>query len=118
MKKNNKNKRAFTLVELLAVIVILAIILVIAVPRVNDYIVQSKRKTFMNSAKNIARQLEYINIENNAFEQKRIDEFDIELSSEDYDKENSIVYFIDDKMVKHEIFRLFVQSYIAIKKQS
>ena len=37
-----EHKKGFTLVELLAVIVILSIILVIAVPSVNRYIKQSK----------------------------------------------------------------------------
>ena len=40
------NKKGFTLVELLAVIVILSIILVIAVPSVNRYIKQSKEKAY------------------------------------------------------------------------
>ena len=40
------NNKGFTLVELLAVIVILSIILVIAVPSVNRYIKQSKEKAY------------------------------------------------------------------------
>ena len=39
-------KKGFTLVELLAVIVILSLVLVIAVPSVNRYIKQSKEKTY------------------------------------------------------------------------
>ncbi len=49
MKKN-----AFTLIELLAVIVILAVILVIAIPRILDVIETSKKDSFKNSAQLIA----------------------------------------------------------------
>ena len=49
-----KNKKAFTLVELLAVIVILAVILVIAVPQVLDVIDSSKKGSLESSAKLIA----------------------------------------------------------------
>ena len=53
MKKN-----AFTLVELLAVIVILAVILVIAVPQVLDVIESSKKGSIDISVKNIAKAAE------------------------------------------------------------
>ncbi|MCI6627366.1 MAG: type II secretion system protein [Tenericutes bacterium] len=54
-----KNKgRGFTLVELLAVIVILAVILVIAVPKVSEVINSSKKASFESSAKTIASQAE------------------------------------------------------------
>ena len=48
------NKKAFTLVELLAVIVILAVILVIAVPQILDVIDSSKKGSLESSAKLIA----------------------------------------------------------------
>ena len=50
--------KGFTLVELLAVIVILAIILVIAVPKITDTIKNSKIASFESSAKTIAAQAE------------------------------------------------------------
>ena len=53
-----KKKNGFTLVELLAVIVILAIILVIAVPKITDTIKNSKIASFESSAKTIAAQAE------------------------------------------------------------
>ena len=49
-----KKKNAFTLIELLAVIVILAVILVIAIPRILDVIDVSKKDSFKNSAQLIA----------------------------------------------------------------
>ena len=49
MKKNG-----FTLVELLAVIVILAIILVIAVPKISDTINNAKKGSMASSVKMIA----------------------------------------------------------------
>ena len=59
-----KNKNGFTLVELLAVIVILAIILVIAVPKISDTIKNSKKASFESSAKTIAAQAEKKKMEN------------------------------------------------------
>ena len=59
-----KNRNAFTLVELLAVIVILAIILVIAVPKITDTIKNSKIASFESSAKTIAAQAEKKKMEN------------------------------------------------------
>ena len=53
-----KKKKGFTLVELLAVIVILAIILVIAVPKISDVIRNSKKASFEASAKTIISQAE------------------------------------------------------------
>ena len=48
-----KNKKGFTLVELLAVIVILAVILVIAIPMILDVIDSSKLSSFESSARMI-----------------------------------------------------------------
>ena len=49
-----KKRNAFTLIELLAVIVILAVILVIAIPRILDVIETSKKDSFKKSAQLIA----------------------------------------------------------------
>lgn len=49
MKKLNKT--GFTLIELLAVIVILGVIMVIAVPAVTKYITNSKKDTYVATAK-------------------------------------------------------------------
>ena len=62
MIKNKKN--GFTLVELLAVIVILAIILVIAVPKVMDVIKDSKKATLESTAKMIASTAEKVKVQN------------------------------------------------------
>ena len=62
MKKNKKN--AFTLVELLAVIVILAIILVIAVPKVMSVIEDSKKATLESTAKMISSAAEKAKVQN------------------------------------------------------
>jgi len=46
-----KNKKGFTLIELLAVIVILGILLGIAIPQVSHYISNSRKDSFISSAK-------------------------------------------------------------------
>ncbi len=48
----HKNKNGFTLIELLAVIVILGVIMVIAVPAVTKYINNSRKDSFVITAKN------------------------------------------------------------------
>ena len=53
-----KKKKGFTLVELLAVIVILAVILIIAMPKISDVIKNSKESSLETTAKLIASQAE------------------------------------------------------------
>ena len=65
MKKNHKN--AFTLVELLAVIVILGLILIIVVPKVTQTISNSKKRTLELTARSIAKSAEEKYIENDTF---------------------------------------------------
>jgi prepilin-type N-terminal cleavage/methylation domain-containing protein len=57
MKKNKRNL-AFTLIELLAVVIILAIITVIAVPNVLNVIEKAKKNSFEIDAKMIAKAIE------------------------------------------------------------
>ena len=61
-------KKGFTLVELLAVIVILAVILVIAVPQINNVIKQTKINSLGGTAKLIAAKVEEASVENEILE--------------------------------------------------
>lgn len=61
MKKNNT--KGFTLVELLAVIVILAIILLIAVPNVMGIIENAKKDGFCSTAKLAYKSVEYFKLQ-------------------------------------------------------
>ena len=47
-----KNRKAFTLIELLAVIIILGVLMLIAIPSVTEYINNSRKSTFLSSASN------------------------------------------------------------------
>ena len=82
-----KKRNAFTLIELLAVIVILAVILVIAIPRILDVIEESKKDSFKNSAQLIADTAEkkYVtNKLNNIDEEITCDKV-AKLNKEDYE---------------------------------
>ncbi len=52
---NNKKKKtkAFTLIELLAVIIILGVLMIIAIPSVTTYISNSRKSSYVDTAKNI-----------------------------------------------------------------
>ena len=64
--KNKKN--AFTLVELLAVITILGLVLIIAIPKVMETVNNSKKRTLELTAKSIAKSAEEKYIENETFD--------------------------------------------------
>ena len=49
-----KNNKGFTLIELLAVVIILGILMVIAVPAVSQYIEDSRKSSYISTAKSIA----------------------------------------------------------------
>ena len=82
-----KKKNAFTLIELLAVIVILAVILVIAIPRILDVIEESKVNTFKSTAQIIADSAEKKYVENklNNIDEEITCENVSKLSKEDYE---------------------------------
>ena len=82
-----KKRNAFTLIELLAVIVILAVILVIAIPRILDVIETSKKDSFKSTAQLIADSAEkkYVtNKLNNIDEEITCDKV-AKISSKDYE---------------------------------
>ena len=82
-----KKKNAFTLIELLAVIVILAVILVISIPRILDVIDVSKKDSFKTSTQLIADSAEKKYVENklNNIDEEITCENVSKLSKEDYE---------------------------------
>ena len=82
-----KKRNAFTLIELLAVIVILAVILVISIPRILDVIDVSKKDSFKTSAQIIADSAEkkYVANKLNNIDEEITCENVSKLSKEDYE---------------------------------
>ena len=72
-----KNK-GFTLVELLAVIVILAIILAIAVPRITSLIENSKKNSFESNTKMLLKAVQIKLLENSSFDITTINKDNLE----------------------------------------
>ena len=69
------NKKGFTLVELLAVIVILAVVITVAVPAFNKYILQSEKQYYNSLEKSVKTSgMEYFN-ENSVFFPKEVGEY-------------------------------------------
>ena len=93
-------KKGFTLVEVLAVIVIIAIILVIALPKISDFLLERKNQNFITSARALARELEYNNMDYTTFNVAKIKDLDLYNIDEDfYDLDKSIAYTDDDNKV-------------------
>lgn len=89
-----KEKRGFTLVELLGVIAILGIVLVIAIPKISDVVYESKKKTFFADAKAIIRQLQYSNTE---FTQEYLSNLDLgDMKLEEINLDASTAFKYDD----------------------
>jgi prepilin-type N-terminal cleavage/methylation domain-containing protein len=91
----------FTLVELLAVIVILAIILAIAVPSINNIILSSTKSAFESDVKMVLKSLNYKKLDNDNFDETSVTKDNISsllgISSNNYDsikvlKDNDTVF--------------------------
>ena len=72
------NKKAFTLVELLAVIVILAVVLAIAIPRISNIIESAERSSFVSSTKLLIKAVQTKLLEDNNFDIKTINKSNME----------------------------------------
>ena len=55
MVNYKKKKKGFTLIELLAVIIILGVIMLIAIPSVTRYINESRKETYIDTAKQLVK---------------------------------------------------------------
>ena len=85
-------KRGFTLVELLAVIVVIGLILVIVVPRVLKNIDEEKKSAFISSAKALIRKVEYDYMDKEDFDYVSLKTFNInDISMSNYDIDNSTI---------------------------
>ena len=67
IKKRNRNKKAFTLMELMVVIIILGILAAVVVPNVTGKSEEAKAKVTCIQMKNIASALKMYKIDNSAY---------------------------------------------------
>ena len=89
-------KKGFTLVELLAVITVLAIILVIAIPNIQRLINENKKDTFLINAKSIIKQIKY---EDKNFLTTQLSELNLEgIAKDGYDADLSTAYISDEEI--------------------
>ena len=99
----NKKEKGFTLVELLAVIVILAIVLVIAVPKVMSVIEDSKKATLESTAKMIASAAENMYLSNALLGIDEIITCGDVVKLNDVDYQNCTISFDEDGTAKVNI---------------
>ena len=57
IKKVKNNKKAFSLVELLAVVALVGILFLLAIPAVTHYIEDTKEKTFMINVQTVVNKI-------------------------------------------------------------
>ena len=89
-------KKGFTLIELLAVITVLAIILVIAIPNIQHLIDEKKKDTFLINAKSIIKQIKY---EDKNFLTTQLSELNLEgIAKDGYDADLSTAYISDEEI--------------------
>ncbi len=109
MKKRlikNKLSFGFTLIELLAVIIILGIVLVIAIPTVNNLIIESREKAYNQTVENIEKAAQlYVSNEVSALKHLRDNGDFIELTLQDLVNNNYLSAKIVNPITRED-FRL------------
>jgi type IV pilus assembly protein PilA len=93
-------KKGFTLVELLAVIVILAVILAIAVPGISNVIETATKNAFASDLHMVLKAIEYKKLEDNSFDSTTIDETNVKnlLNIDDSNYKSITVKKVDDSI--------------------
>ena len=96
------NKKGFTLIELLAVIIILGILMIIAIPSVTKYINDSRKNSYVDTAKEI------ISGTRNLVNEGKLGMYD-----------TNVTYYIPSKCIKTENaskspYGEFTKAYVAV----
>ena len=101
-KKKKTNKKAFSLIELLAVITIIGMLLLIAIPTINKIITESRKRTYITTAKSyISDAANYVK----------------EMEGEYYDPEASYyidTYCLDNNSNPKSPFSEFEKAYVVV----
>lgn len=113
-------KKGFTLIEMLAIIVIIAVIMTIVVPTVTTLINDRKEDALLLSAKSILKQVESTEMFNKTFVSVRLSDVALsDVSLNDYDLENSYVYIHENEFKINLVGKKrFENLYVCEAKQS
>ena len=59
MNKIGKNNKGFTMIEILTVVIILGVLMVVSIPSVSQYIIESRKDTYVSTVKGYVNALKY-----------------------------------------------------------
>lgn len=118
-----KNNKAFTLIELMVVISLLAIILAFALPNISSTLERNKKDQMINDAKDMVDKAKISDCIKNVEEEYKCFLKDIDPKEEiktspfgnEYDRDSSYVYVIRTKTEENEVIIYTYKVYLKVK---
>lgn len=118
-----KNNKAFTLIELMVVISLLAIILAFALPNISSTLERNKKDQMINDAKDMVDKAKISDCIKNAKSEYKCFLKDIDPKEEiktspfgnEYDRDNSYVYVIRTKTEENEVITYTYNVYLKVE---
>ena len=91
-------RKGFTLVEILAVILVIAVILAIIVPNISNFVLQRQNDNFITAARSLSRELVYDNLEYTSFSVSKLREKGMKFRDGDPDGDSEPMDPINDEV--------------------